>query len=656
LQKINIRNKGMKKTVAAGLGACAVALAFAAKDPVIMTVNGVDVTKSEFEYLYNKNSQQQINPQTLDEYVEMFKLYKMKVADARAEGIDTTAAFLKEIEQYRHDLAAPYLADSLYINQLVQEAYDRSKKEVEAYHIMLFKTRDMAANVELRNRADSLRGVLRNGGDFADLAARFSQDRGSNNKGGRMGWMVTNTYPAAFELAAFSLKEGEISDVVESPVGYHILKGGKRRPARGKVKVSHILKLTQGKDAEGQAKAKAEIDSLYKVVMANPNNFNNVATANSEDRGSARQGGMLPAFGAGEMIAEFDSVAFSLTDGEVSKPVKTAYGYHIIRRYSHEDIPSVEKLKPQMLAKITSPQDPRSRLIRDRQTEKLAIKHKGSLNGRTLSAIRADIARQGLDSIFFADWTSDVSGNMVLATVDGKQHKASEMMGDISKLRVPASVNAQEIFENHLQNFYNNLLVNAEELALQESEPDYRNLLKEYVDGSLLYEVSVRKVWDKAAKDTEGLQKYFEANRDNYKWTEPHVKGYLVQATNDSVAGLVRERASALAPDTLVQTLRKEFRGNISIDRVLVSKGTNAMVDNIVFGGPEVKPSNSKYHVYFMIDPRVLNEPEDASDVKGLVTSDYQNEFQEAWETELRRKYPVKVYDKVLRQVKSVSK
>lgn len=426
----------MKKTVAAGLGACAVALAFAAKDPVIMTVNGVGVPKSEFEYLYNKNSQQQINPQTLDEYVEMFKLYKMKVADARAEGIDTTAAFLKETEQYRHDLAAPYLTDSLYINQLVKEAYDRTKEEVEAYHIMLFKTRDAAVNVALRNRADSIAGVLRAGGDFADLAARFSQDRGSNTKGGRMGWIVSNTYPAAFEIAAYTLPEGGISEVVESPVGYHILKGGKHRPARGKVKVSHILKLTQGKDAEGQARAKAEIDSLYTVVMANPNDFNNVATANSEDRGSARQGGMLPAFGAGEMVAEFDSVAFSLADGEISKPVETAYGYHIVRRYSHEDVPALDKMKPQLVAKITSPQDPRYRLVRDHQTEAFAKKHKGSLNGKTLSVLRNDISREGLDSLLFVTWTTAPSGDMVLATVDGKQHKAAEFMKTISGLRV----------------------------------------------------------------------------------------------------------------------------------------------------------------------------------------------------------------------------
>lgn len=642
----------MKKSVAAGLGACAVALAFAAKDPVIMTVNGVDVPRSEFEYLYNKNSQQQINPQTLDEYVEMFKLYKMKVADAKAEGIDTTAAFLKETAQYRHDLAAPYLTDSVYINQLVKEAYDRSLEEVEAYHIMLFKTRDAAVNASLRQRADSLRDVLRGGGDFADLAVRYSQDRGSKNRGGWMGWIVAGAYPAAFELEAYSLPEGAISDVVESPVGYHILKGGKHRKARGKVQVSHILKLTQGQDDAGMAQAKKEIDSLYNVVKSAPETFNAVASANSEDRGSARQGGMLPWFGAGEMVAEFDSVAFSLADGEISEPVKTTYGYHIIRRYDSQEVPSLEKMKPQAIARITNPQDPRFKLVRDRQTAAFAKKHKGSLNAKTVAALRADVERQGLDSLLFAKWTVAPSGDLPVASIDGKARKVSDFMSAISYLRVPASANAVEAFDDNLDTYYNSLLVDAEELSLEQSEPDYRNLLKEYIDGSLLYEVSVRKVWDKAAKDTEGLRSFFERNRDNYKWTEPHAKGFLVQASNDSVAGLIRERAAQLAPDTLVQTLRREFKGNIAVDKVLVSKGTNAMVDNIMFGAPQVQPSNVKYKVYFMINPRVLMEPEEVNDVKGLVTSDYQNEFQAEWENELRRKYPVSVNEKVLRQVR----
>ncbi len=642
----------MKKTFAVGLGACAIALAFAAKDPVIMTVNGVDVPKSEFEYLYNKNSQQQVNPQTLDEYVEMFKLYKMKVADARAEGIDTMASFRREADQYRHELAAPYLADSLFLNSLVKEAYDRSKEEVEAYHIMLFKPRDPSMVDAARNRVDSIRQLLLNGADFADLATRFSQDRGSSAKGGRMGWMVANSYPYAFEVAAYNLPEGQISDVIDSGVGFHVLKGGKRRPARGKVKAAHILKLTQGKSDADKKKAKAEIDSLYQLVIANPATFNHIASTNSEDPGSARQGGVLPVFGTGEMVAEFDSVAFALADNEISEPFATSYGYHIIKKIGSEPIASMESIKPRLLARITSPQDPRFLMVRENQTKKLAKKHKGSLNEKNLQALRNDVKTLGLDSALYAKWNAAPQADMQVFAVNGKSTKLADVMENLSRIQLPASAYAVKEFDNVVDMLYNRELVNAEEDALLTEQPDYANLLREYVDGSLLYEVSVRKVWDKAAKDTEGLKAYFEANRDNYKWSEPRAKGFLVQALNDSVGNLVRERAAALPADSLISTIRKEFKGKAAIDRVLVSKGTNAMVDNIMFGGPESAPTNSKYTVYFMINPRLVNEPEEVADVKGMVTSDYQNEFQQAWENELRKKYPVTVNEKVLRKVK----
>lgn len=642
----------MKKTFAVGLGACAIALAFAAKDPVIMTVNGVDVPKSEFEYLYNKNSQQQVNPQTLDEYVEMFKLYKMKVADARAEGIDTMASFRREADQYRHELAAPYLADSLFLNSLVKEAYDRSKEEVEAYHIMLFKPRDPSMVDAARNRVDSIRQLLLNGADFADLATRFSQDRGSSAKGGRMGWMVANSYPYAFEVAAYNLPEGQISDVIDSGVGFHVLKGGKRRPARGKVKAAHILKLTQGKSDADKKKAKAEIDSLYQLVIANPATFNHIASTNSEDPGSARQGGVLPAFGTGEMVAEFDSVAFALADNEISEPFATSYGYHIIKKIGSEPIASMESIKPRLLARITSPQDPRFLMVRENQTKKLAKKHKGSLNEKNLQALRNDVKTLGLDSALYAKWNAAPQADMQVFAVNGKSTKLADVVENLSRIQLPASAYAVKEFDNVVDMLYNRELVNAEEDALLTEQPDYANLLREYVDGSLLYEVSVRKVWDKAAKDTEGLKAYFEANRDNYKWSEPRAKGFLVQALNDSVGNLVRERAAALPADSLISTIRKEFKGKAAIDRVLVSKGTNAMVDNIMFGGPESAPTNSKYTVYFMINPRLVNEPEEVADVKGMVTSDYQNEFQQAWENELRKKYPVTVNEKVLRKVK----
>ena len=642
----------MNKKFVAGAGAAIFALAMTAKDPVIMTVNGVDVPKSEFEYLYGKNSQQQLSQQPLEEYVEMFKLYKMKVEDAKAEGIDTTASFRKEMEQYRRDLAAPYLADSTYLDKLLKETYDRASREVEANHIMLFKSQNSAENAVKRQRMDSIRQALLSGADFAELAAKLSEDRGSSHRGGCMGYITAQQYPYAFEIAAYTTPEGEISGIIESPVGYHVLKGGKSRPARGKIQAAHILKMAQGNDPEINAKARHQIDSIYGIVKADPSKFSDLATRFSDDRGSARQGGMLPWFGSGEMVAEFDSVAFSMPDNSISEPFRTAFGWHIINRIASRPIPSMAQMKPEFLARVTNPQDDRYVLVRDNQSARLADIHKGKVNDKVLDSMRSYVLTNGIDSLFYERYGKNQEGGATVFTIDGKKIAASEFVGAMKNVMQVNPDAAIRIFNNNFDTFYNSSLVDAEIARLEREEPDYRNLLHEYVDGSLLYEVSVKKIWDKAAKDTEGLKNYFESNRSNYKWSVPHAKGYLVPAVNDSVAGKVKEMAATIGRDSLVNTIRKAFHGKAAIEKVLVEKGTNAMVDHLLFDGPETKPAKKAFATFFMIDPRVITAPEEYTDVRGLVTSDYQNEFQSQWEEELRKKYPVKVNKKVLKSVK----
>lgn len=638
----------MKKPILTGVGLAAVLLAYAAKDPVIMTINGEDVTKSEFEYLYNKNSQQQINPQTLDEYVEMFKLYKMKVADAKAAGLDTTAKFRKEAEQYRHDLATPYLADSVYLNQLVEEAYARSRKEAVAKHIMFFKSPNPEHNLQMKAKADSLKQVLDNGGNFEELARQYSQDKRSAVNGGTMGYIVSGQYPYGFEVAAFATPEGSISDVVESPQGYHILKGGHKRDARGRVKVSHILKLAR--QESDWARAKEQIDSLYQVVTANPEKFNEIATTNSDDRGSARQGGQLPWFGAGEMVEEFDSAAFALKKGEISKPVKSQFGYHIIMKQDERDPLPKEAVKKQTLARMSSPQDERYTLIQKHQTERFAARHKAQVNQSGLDAVNDYAAKNGIDSLFYAKWLGN-DGNITLMTADGSKYSVADFVAKFNGVKQSNPVAAKEIIDANLDSWMNGILTGLEEEALAKSEPDYRNLLKEYVDGSLLYEVSVLKVWDKAAKDIPGLEKYFAENRMKYKWDTPHVKGVFVQAANDSVATAIKDLARGAAEDDIVPALRKQFKNQMAAERILVPKGSNAMVDYVAFDGPVAPSSIEKYPVMFMLNKRILTVPEEMQDVKGLVTSDYQNMFQEQWENDLRKKYNVKVNKKVLKSV-----
>ncbi|MDE7413355.1 MAG: peptidyl-prolyl cis-trans isomerase [Muribaculaceae bacterium] len=638
----------MKTKLLAGIGLSAFALALAAKDAVIMKVNGVDIPKSEFEYLYHKNAQQQMTPQSIEEYAELFKLYKLKVAEAKAAGLDTLSSFRSEMAQYRHELAAPYMSDTTFINKLLDETMDRSKEEVETKHIMFFKGRDPKKAIQARHRADSVLKVLKAGGNFEELAKLHSEDMSSNSKEGYMGYIPAMKYPYAFETVAYKLKEGEISDVVESPVGYHILKGGKHRPASGRVLASHILIMAQP-DSASLSKAYTLSDSLYRIVKADPSKFEDIARRFSDDKGSAVKGGKLDWFGRGVMVQEFDSVAFALPDGEISEPFKTRFGYHIIYRHDHQGGPSREEIKPRFMSMVNSSMDPRSKMIRDDQTVKLEKKNKGKLYKETLSAMKADVAVTGLDSAFYAKWNSAPA--VIFCQIGSQKHPVKEFITFLGNRINTDPVTSADLVEEGAAIFYNSLLQEAEEENLLKTHPDYANLYREYVDGSLLYELSLREVWDKAAKDEDGLRKYFEANREKYHWTEPRAKGYLVQAVSDSIADAVMLRAGQIGRDSLIQTVRKEFPKDVSITKVLEPKGSNTMVDNVLFGGPEVQ-TPGKFKVYFMLDPRVINDPEELNDVKGVVTSDYQNVLQKQWEADLLNKYPVVVNEKVLKSVK----
>ena len=191
------------------------------------------------------------------------------------------------------------------------------------------------------------------------------------------------------------------------------------------------------------------------------------------------------------------------------------------------------------------------------------------------------------------------------------------------------------------------------EASLASANPDYRNLLNEFRDGSLLYEAGRQRVWDRAANDTAGLQQYFQLHQGDYTWQKPRAKGYLIQTVNDSTAALIKARMAQLQPSEYVSTLRKEFGRDIQIDRVLAPKGVSSQVDFLAFDGPEANPSDTRFHTFWMADMKVLDTPEELSDVRGLVIADYQNYLMQQWEDELREKYPVTVNKAVLSKVRT---
>lgn len=619
-------------------------------DVTLMTVNGKDVKVSEFQYLFQKNNQQQAEPQTLDEYVDMFINYKLKVADAEAAGIDTTAQFIKEFNGYCDDLAKPFLTDSTVVDRLRHEAYDRMKRNVNVSHIMLPVGQTPDERLANRNRLDSIRTAILDGADFGEMAVKYSSDRSAVRNRGNMGFITAGNFPYPFELAAFTTPVGEISEVIDdAPYGWHIIKVEEERPDRGQVRARHILKLTRGLSEADAAVKKAQIDSIYKVLRGGAD-FAAVAARESEDPGSARQGGMLPWFGPGQMVKEFEMTTFELTDSAISEPFATAYGYHIVQRLGHRDVASYDDALAQIDRSIQG--DVRSKAPRAAKVAQLRSQFNAKVDNTAMDRAMTVVKNNGgLDSVAIAqlraDWTT-------MATVGNKKVLVSDVAKKLPSYSSKVSPEAAAVeISKVTENLLDDATVEYARENIAEADPSFRNLINEYRDGILLFDISNRNVWEKSSKDAEGLEEFFKAHRDNYKWDEPCYKAIIVSATSDSIAQAAQTylAANPTQVDSLVTKLRGQFGRNIKVERKIFPQGKDAVIDYIGFGGP--KPAaKDKWVACFAYDGVLLDAPSEANDVRGAVVNDYQLYLEQEWLKELHVKYPVKINQKALKQLR----
>lgn len=441
----------LRRVIFSAIVMASVALGLSAKEKpqVVMTVGDTPVGLERFVYLYEKNREQQHSAISAQDYAPMYALYMMKVLEAKQLGLDTLPEFKKEYEKYKRELLVPYLYDKELENLMVEEVYNRMGTEVNVSHIMVPLGNDSIQREANRQRLDSIRRRVLAGDDFAALARQYSSDRSATANGGNMGYIHANTLPYNFETAAYSTPVGEVSEIIATPFGYHIVKVEAARPSSGEVLVRHILKLTQGKSEEEAAAAKVAIDSIYESVTHGAD-FAETAMRESEDPGSGGQGGMLPWFGMGRMVPEFEAVAFSLNSGEISEPFATSYGYHIIEKLDSRDMAPLEEVRSRILNMMRR----EGRIEVPYRTRMLALKEK------------LGVGEPG-DTVL----TPQLENEIALA----------------------------------------------EEAYLMANDVDFRNLLDEYHDGILLFEISNREVWDKSVTDTAGQEAYFEVHKGDYQ-------------------------------------------------------------------------------------------------------------------------------------------
>ena len=624
------------------------------KDPVLMTVGENDVTKSEFEQIFFKNyKKESVSKEDLDEYMVLYKKFKLKVTEAEHLGLDTVQKFTKELNGYRNQLARPYLVDNEKFDVLIKEAYDRSLKEVRASHIMVKLSQDARPQDTLvaYKRALDIKKRLNDGLDFAELAKgkNGSDDPSAQQNGGDLGYFTVFSMVYPFETACYTMKIGEISNPVRSRYGYHIIKKTDERDARGEIKCAHIMiKLEQGNEKLNQA-SKEKSEEIYKLVSSGAN-FEELAKRYSDDKKSGANGGVLPWFGTGRMVKEFEDAAFELNnDGDITKPIKTAYGWHIIKRIEIKKPNNFEDSKTYLKNKIQK--DSRA----NQTKSSFIIKLKKEYGYKDYSSKLFSTFYTEVDStVFLGGWNKvNVSNtSKVLFKLDGKKYTLGEFASFIeSKQRKEQSSSVNLYIDTKYKNYVNQKILALENENLESKYPKFKALLKEYRDGILLFELMDDKVWSKAVKDTTGLKEYYENNKDQFVWDE-RADAEIYACSNEKNAKQVKALLDENEISEKVMSMVNEgTQLNVQLDKGLYEYKQKEILAGLEKGVSGIIEKEGTYYVVRINEVKEKSTKE-LDEAKGLITSKYQEYLESTWLKELEGKYPIKVNEKILYSIK----
>ena len=644
----------MKKVFVSVFGLCLAAVSALAQssDPTLMKINGKEIPISEFEYIYNKNNSNNVlDKKSLEEYVDLFVNFKLKVEEAIAQGLDTTQSFRSELALYRNQLAEQYLTDSSMSSSLLKNAYDRKKEEVEVSHILV-KIADTGTAADTLAAYNKALGIYKRAQreDFGKLARETSDDQYAEKTGGYVGWINALRTPYSFENAAYSTPVGSVSNPIRTFLGYHIIKVTGKRASQGEVHVKHIFILDNDPNSKNKAELKARIDSLYQRVKAG-DDFGELAKKHSQDPGSARQNGDLPWFGSGQMIPEFEKAAFSLNNpGDYSEPVRSAVGWHIIQLLEKRPLVGFDEMKADLENQMK--QNERNKLINQSFTDKLKKEYNYQEYAPALAEIYQLSEKYAPSDSLFA-----VESKKLQKPLFSFADKTFTQNDFISNM-LPAAAGFRGVRSDFIRDQYNafagNQLSTYEQTQLDRKYPEFHYLMQEYHDGILLFDISNREVWDKASKDNEGLTKYFETNKSNYAWQKPHYKGRIIYCKDIPTLKAARLIVKRANNDSIDKYLNKRLNDSIQyvkVEKGLWVEGENKVIDVNIFKKGTYE-AEKEYPYYFIAGKMLKTMPEDFTDVRGIITADYQDYLEKEWINSLRQKYAFTVDEKVLKTVK----
>ncbi|MBQ9339450.1 MAG: peptidylprolyl isomerase [Paludibacteraceae bacterium] len=567
---------------------------FAQNDKVLLTIDDEPVMVSEFLYIYNKNNAEtNVEQKTLQEYLDLFVNFKLKVKEAEDRGLDTVESFTKELASYRRQAIPRYMQDSVAEDEMIRLTYNHISRDRRAAHIAI--ECPMNANDSLE--ADALQRIqlarkrvtegipVKKGKktiqgkpeDFFAVAREMSTDPSVGDNNGELGWIVPLRYVWPFEKAVYETPVGSVTEVFRTQYGFHIALVEEER-AHEEVNARHIMKMVPRDSVELDRAAKQQIDSIYQTLISGAD-FAESARLLSDDKGSAMRGGELGWFARGMMVKPFEDAAFALDSGAISKPFRSRYGWHIVQNLGRKGIDNYEARYKDLKQKVR--RDERYREVEKAFVEKIR-----------------------------------------------KEYGLSDTVPDAEVL---ATENA------NLENKYIEL----------------RNLMKEYHDGILLFDISLSEVWDKAAVDTVGLTAFFKQHKKEYTWDKPHFKGRVVYCKDKNSM----KAAKAILRSANKDSIDSYIKNRVNIDSIvyvrtergLWAQGEHKAVDKLQWKLGEWNPSEE--YPYVFLSGKVLKNPEEYSDERNAVVTAYQDYLEKKWIDELKKKHIVVLNHEALKEL-----
>lgn len=631
----------------------------------LFSIGNENVSADEFLKVYKKNNvdkEADFSESSINDYLNLYINFRLKVKEAKDMKLDTASSVKNELASYRSTLAKSYLVDKDVTDKLVQEAYDRMKKDVRVSHILVKCDQNAlpADTLKAWKKINAYYNLLKKGKDFATLARDSSDDPSAKENKGDLGYITSMQVVYPFENAAYTTPVGQISKPFRTKFGYHIVRVADVRPSRGTIQVEHIfVKLTKSMTHDDSLKAKQKIDDVYQKLQQGEN-FEELAKNESEDKTSAEDGGKLPAFGTGKMVMEFDNAAFALKNiGDYSKPVQTKYGWHIIKLIDKETLPPFDEIKENLTKQVEK--DSRADLAKISFVNKVKIKYGYVENPPGKKNLLNQIDSSLLKGLWKPDSSMTLSETVFTLTdkvysPEVKNYTQKELAEFIEKnQRKYLSTGSKDaMFDKMFQQFAENSILNFEELRLTYQHPAFADLMKEYLDGILLFELTDQKVWSKAVKDTTGLKSFYETVKNNYPDDEK-IKIEVYNCKNASVLSeLIKMKAKGTTDEELKVKINKKDPGNLSIMEEILRR-PQFDADNL---GLEWKVGSSattdgeggakKYTIVTNIIP-VLPKP--LEEVRGYVVADYQEKLEKNWIQSLREKYPVHINEAILKSL-----